>query len=132
MAADKPTGDGVIELVKMAEKEMVGVINNGQLIFTGQRGNQFGHFALGAVLIIGAVDKEFGFRAAPKICEIRVVDGNAKANQIGNTRISAADAKAHPTAETETGEKQGEVGELRSKKMEGGLDVALLTQTAVV
>lgn len=132
MAADEPSGDGVVELVEMASKEMVGVIDDGQLIFAGQRADEFGHFGLGAMLIIGAMDKELGFLAAPEICEIGVVDRNAEANQIGDTRIGAADAEANPTPKTETGEKQGDVRKFRGKRIDGGLDVALLALAAVV
>jgi hypothetical protein len=132
MTADEPSGDGLVELVEMARKEMVGVINDGELIFTWQRGDEFGNFGLGAMLIIGAMDEEFGLRAAPEIREIAVVDRNAEANQIGNTRIGAAGAKANPTPETETGEKQGDVRKFRGKKIAGGLHVALLALAAVV
>jgi len=116
MAADKPTGDGLVELVETARKKMVGVIDDGQLIFTGQRCDEFGNLGSGAVLIVCALDKEFGFLAAQEISEIGVVDRNAKSNQIGDTRIGAADAKANPSPETETGEKQRDVRKLRGKK----------------
>lgn len=132
MAADEPGGDGLVELVEMARKEMVGVIDDGQLIFTGQRADEFGNFGSGAILIVGAMDKELGFVAAPEIREIGVVDGNAEANQIGDTRIGAADAKADPAPETETGEKQGDVRKFRGKRIDGGLDVAPLALAAVV
>ena len=132
MAADKPTGDGLVELVEMARKKMVGVIDDGQLIFTGQRCDEFGNLGSGAILIVRALDKEFGFLAAQEISEIGVVDRNAKSNQIGDTRIGAADAKANPSPETETGEKQGDVRKLRGEKIDGGLGVALLALAAVV
>lgn len=132
MAADKPTGDGLAELVEMARKKMVGVIDDGQLIFTGQRRDEFGNLGSGAMHIVCAVDKEFGFPTAQEISEIGVVDGNAKANQIGDTRIGAADAKANPAPETETDEKQGDVRKLRGEKIDGGLGVAQLALAAVV
>jgi len=131
MAADKPTGDGLVKLVEMAREKMVGVIDDGQLIFTGQRCDEFGNLGSGAMLIVCAVDKEFGFLAAQEISEIGVVDRNAKSNPIGDTRIGAADAKANPSTETETGEKQGDVRKLRGKKIDGGLGVALLALAAV-
>lgn len=132
MAADEPTGDGLIELVEMARKEMVSMIDDGQLVFTRQSGDKFGNFGLGAMLILGAMDKELGFLAPPEIREIGVVDRNAEAYQIGNTRIGAADAEANPTSETKTGEKQGDLRKFRGKKIDGGLDVALLALAAVV
>ncbi len=132
MAADEPSGDGLVELVEMARKEMVGVIDDGQLVFTGQRGDEFSNLGSGAMLIVGAMDEEFGLRAAPEIREIGVVDGNAEANQIGDTRIGTTDAKADPASETETGEKQGDVRKFRGKKIDGGEDVVLLALAAVV
>ena len=132
MAADEPSGHGLVELVEMARKEMVSMINDGQLVFTGQCGDEFGNLGSGAMLIIGAMDKELRFLAAPEIREIGVVDRNAEAYQIGNTRIGAADAKTNPTSKTETGEKQGDVRKFRSKKIDRGLDVALLALAAVV
>jgi hypothetical protein len=132
MTADEPSGNGLVELVEMARKEMVGVLDNGQLIFTGKHGDKFGNLGSGAMLIVGAMDEEFGLRTTPKICEIRVVDGNAEANQIGDTRIGTAHAKAHPTPKTETGEKQGNAWEFLGKIIDGGLDVALLALAAVV
>jgi len=132
MTADKPSGDGLAELMEMARKEMVGVIDDGQLVFTGQGGDEFGNLGSGAMLILGAMDEEFGLRAAPQICEISVVDGNAEADQIGNTRIGTTNAKANPTPKAETGEKQGDIGKFRGEKADGGLDVALLALAAVV
>jgi hypothetical protein len=132
MAADEPSGDGLVEFVEMASKEMVGVIDDGELTFTGQRGDEFGNFGFGAVLIFGTMDEKLGFLAAPEIGEIRVVDGNAEAYQIGNTSIGAADAKANPASEAKTHENQGNVREFRAKKIESGLDVALLPLPAVV
>ena len=107
MAADEPSSDGLVKLVEMAGKEMVGVIDDAQLVFTGQRGDEFGNLGSGAMLIVGALDKELGLLAAPEIREIGVVDGNAEANQIGDTRIGTADAKANPASETETGREAG-------------------------
>jgi hypothetical protein len=132
MAADEPSGDGLVELVKMASKEMVSVIDYGELIFAGQCADKFGNLCSGAMLIIGAMDKELGFLAAPEIREIGIVDRNAEAYQIGDTRIGAADAEANPTPKTETGEKQGDVRKFRGKKIDGGLDVALLALAAVM
>jgi len=132
MAADEPGGDGLVELVEMARKEMVGVIDDGQLIFTGQRGDKFGNLGPGTMLIVCAMDKELGFVAAPEVREIGAVDGNAEANQVGDARIGTADAKADPASETETGEKQGDVRKFRAKKIDGGLNVALLALAAVV
>jgi len=132
MSADEPSRDGVVQFVDMASEKMVGVIDEDEFILAGQRGNEFSDSALGAMLIIGALDEEFGLRAAPKIREIGVVHGNAEANQIGDTRIGTPDAQANPGSKTETREKQGDVRKLRAKKMEGGLDVALLALTAVV
>ena len=132
MAADEPGGDGLVELLEMARKEMVGVVDDGQLIFTGQRGDKFGNLGPGAMLIVCAMDKELGFVAAPEVREIGAVDGNAEANQVGDTRIGAADTKANPASETETGEKQGNTRKFRGKKIDGGLNVALLTMAAVV
>ena len=60
MAADEPSRDGVVQFVEMASEKMVGVIDDGQLVFPGQRGNEFSDSALGAILIIGAVYEEFG------------------------------------------------------------------------
>jgi len=116
----------------MARKEMVGMIDDGQLIFTGQRGNEFGNFCLGAMLIVCTMDEELGLLAAPEICEIGVVDGNAEANQIGDTRIRAANAEADPTPETETCEKQGDVRKFRGKRIDGDVNVALLAQAAIM
>ena len=59
---------------------MVGVVDDGQLIFTGQCRDELGNFGSGAMLIVGAMDKELGFVAAPEVREIGVVDGNAEAN----------------------------------------------------
>jgi len=132
MTADEPSGDGVAELVEMAGEEMVGMIDDGQLIFTRHCGNELGNLGSGAILVLGALDEEFGFRAAPQICEISVVDGNAEADQIGNTRIGTTNAKADPTPKAETGEKQGDIGKFRGEKTDGGLDVALLSLAAVV
>ncbi len=132
MAADEPSSDGLVKLMEMARKEMVGVLDDAQLVFTGQCCDECGNLASGAMLIVGALDEEFGLRAAPEIREIGVVDGNAEANQIGDTRIGTADAKANPASETETAEKQGDIRESRGKKIDGGLDVALLALAAVV
>jgi hypothetical protein len=132
MATDKPSGDGLVELVEMARKEMVGAIDDGQMIFTGQRGDEFGNLGSGAMHIVGAMDKELGFVAAPEIGEIGVVDRKAEGNQIGDTRIGTTDAKANPASEAETGEKQGDVRKFRGKKIDGGLDVALLALAAVM
>lgn len=132
MAADEPSGDGLVELVKMASKEMVSVIDYGEFIFAGQCADKFGNLCSGTMLIIGAMDKELGFLAAPEIREIGIVDRNAEAYQIGDTRIGAADAEANPTPKTETGEKQGDVRKFRGKKNDGGLDVALLALAAVM
>ncbi len=65
VAAKQPIGDGLIELVEMASKEMVGVIDDDQLVFAGQRGNEFSNLSYRTMLVIGAMDKEFGLRAAP-------------------------------------------------------------------
>ena len=132
MSANEPSGDGLVELVEMARKEMVGVIDDGQLVFTGQCSDEFGNFGLGAMLIVGAMDEEFGLRTTPQVCEIGVVDGNAEANQIGDMRIGTTDAKANPTPKTETGEKQGDIRKLSGKRIDGGLDVALLALAAVI
>ena len=132
MAADEPSSDGLVKLTEMAGKEMVGVLDDAQLVFTGQCCDEFGNLGSGSMLIVGALDEEFGLRAAPEIREIGVVDGNAEANQIGDTRIGTADAKANPASETETAEKQGDIRESRGKKIDGGLDVALLALAAVV
>jgi len=132
MAADEPSSDGLVKLMEMARKEMVGVLDDAQLVFTGQCRDEFGNLGSGAMLIVGALDKEFGLRAAPEIREIGVVDGNAEANQIGDTRIGTADAKANPASETETAEQQGDIREFRGKKIDGGLDIALLALAAVV
>jgi len=132
MAADEPSSDGLVQLTEMAGKEMVGVLDDAQLVFTGQCCDEFGNLASGAMLIVGALDKEFGLRASPEIRKIGVVDGNAEANQIGDTRIGTADAKANPASETETAEKRGDIREFRGQKIDGGLDVALLALAAVV
>jgi len=132
MAADEPGGDGLVELVEMARKEMVGVIDDAQLVFTSYDCDEFGNLGQGTMLIVCAMDKELGFVAAPEVREIGAVDGNAEANQFGDTRIGTADAKADPASETETGEKQGDVRKFRAKKIDGGLNVALLALAAVV
>lgn len=132
MTADEPSGDGVAELVEMAGEEMVGMIDDGQLIFTRHCGNELGNLGSGAILVLGALDEEFGLHAAPQICEIGVVDGYAQANQIGDMRIGASDAKANPTPETETGEKQRDIPEFRGEKTDGGLNVALFALAAIV
>ena len=132
MAADEPGGDGLVELVETARKEMVGVIDDAQLVFTSYDCDEFGNFGSGAILIVCAMDKELGFVAAPEIREIGAIDGNAEANQVGDTRIGAANTKANPASETETGEKQGNTRKFRGKKIDGGLNVALLTVAAVV
>ena len=132
MTADEPSGDGLVELVEMARKEMVSLFDDGQPVFTRQGGDEFGNFGSGAVLIIGALNKELGLRAAPEVCKIGAVDWNAEANQTGDARIDTADAKADPTPKTETGEKQGDIRKFRVKKTDGGLDVALLALAAVV
>jgi len=132
MAADEPSSDGLVKLMEMAGKEMVGVLDDAQLVFTGKCRDEFGNLGSGAMLIVGALDEEFGLGAAPEIREIGAVDGNAEANQIGDTRIGTADAKANPASETETAEQQGDIREFRGKKIDGGLDVALLALAAVV
>ena len=132
MAADEPSSNGLVNLMEMAGKEMVGVLDDAQLVFTGQCCDEFGNLGSGSMLIVGALDEEFGLRAAPEIREIGVVDGNAEANQIGDTRIGTADAKANPASETETAEKQGDIRKFCGKKIDGGLDVALLALAAVV
>jgi hypothetical protein len=132
MAAEEPSGDGVVQFVEMASEKMVGVIDEDELIFAGQRSNEFSDSALGAMLIIGAVDEELGLCAVPKIREIGAVDGNAEPNQFAYARVCAAHPKANPASKTETGEKQGDVREFRGEKTDGGLDVTLLALTAVV
>jgi len=132
MAADEPSSDGLVKLMEMAGKEMVGVLDDAQLVFTGKCRDEFGNLGSGAMLIVGALDEEFGLGAAPEIREIGAVDGNAEANQIGDTRIGTADAKANPASETETAEQQGDIREFRGKKIDGGLDIALLALAAVV
>jgi len=132
MAADEPGGDGLVELVEMARKEMVGVIDDAQLVFTSYDCDEFGNLGPGTMLIVCAMDKELGFVAAPEVREIGAVDGNAEANQVGDARIGTADTKANPASETETGEKQGNTRKFRGKKIDGGLNVALLALAAVV
>ena len=80
MTADEPSGDGLAELVEMARKEMVGVIDDSQMVFTGECGDELGNLGSSAMLIVGAMDEEFGLCAVPQICEIGVVDGNAEPN----------------------------------------------------
>ena len=132
MASDEPSGDGLVELVEMASKEMVSVIDDGQLILTGKRRDELGNFVFGAMFIVRAMDKELGFIAAPEVREIGVVNRQAEANQIADTRIGTTDAQANPASKTETGKKQGDVRKFRGKKIDGGLDVALLALAAVV
>jgi len=111
---------------------MVGVIDDDQFVFTGQRSNELANFAPRAVLIISAMDKELWLRAAPQVSEIGVVHRDAEANQLGHMSICTANTKSHPTAKTETGQKYGSAGKFRGKKIDGGLHVALLTSTTVV
>jgi hypothetical protein len=132
MAADEPRGDGPVQLVEMAGKEMVSVIHDGEFILAGKRRNELGNFVFGAMFIVRAMDKELGFIAAPEVREIGGVNRQAETNQIADTRIGTTDAKANPASETETGEKQGDVRKFRGKKIDGGLDVALLALAAVV
>ena len=131
MAADEPSSDGLVKLMETARKEMVGVIDDAQLVFTGNAATSWATW-FGRHVIVCAMDKKLGLLAAPKIREIGAIDGNAEANQIGDTRIGAADAKANPASETETGEKQGDIRKFRGKKIDGGLDVAPLALAAVV
>jgi len=52
-----PFADGLIHLVQMTGKEMVGVIDDDQIVCTRQGGNEFGNFTSRAMLIIGAMNK---------------------------------------------------------------------------
>jgi len=132
MAADEPSGDGMVKLVEMAGKKMVGVIDDGQVVLTRERRDEFGNSGSGAVLIVGALDEKFGLRATPQIREIGVADGNSQPHQIGDARIGTANAKADPTPKTEAGKNLGDTGKLCGKKIDGGLNVVLLAMAAIL
>ena len=132
MTADEPSADGLAQLPEMAGKKMVGVIDDGQLVLTRERRNEFGDFGSGAVLIACTLDEQFGLRATRQIREIGIVDGNSEANQIGDARIGTAGAKADPASETEAREKQGDAGKFPGEKTDGGLNVAQLAPAEIV
>jgi len=116
----------------MAAKEMVGVIDKYQLIFARQRCNELSHLSPGAVLVVCALNEELAFVAVPEIGEVSIVDRDAHANEFSDSGIAAANAQANPASEAKTGKKYRDSGKFRGKKINGGLDVALLTQASVV
>jgi hypothetical protein len=132
MAADQPRGNGLVQLVEMASKEMVSVFYDDQLILIGQRGNEFGNFALRAMLIVGALHHEYGLPAIPQIRKVGVVEREAQTNQIGDTGIGASNTQANPAPKTEAGEKQRGIRKFSVKKTDGGLHVPLLALAAIV
>jgi len=76
----EPFGDGAVELIEMPRKKMVRVFHKHQTVFSQERRDEFFYFSPGTVLIVGAMDKEFGLRATPEVGEIGAVHRDTKAN----------------------------------------------------
>ncbi len=86
----------------------------------------------GAEGIEAALKEELGFGDGEKEGEVRAIDGNAEANQFSDAVILGADAQADPGSEAETGEEDGNGGELRGEIIQRGANVVSFAAAEVV
>jgi len=130
--AGQPGVDGATQSVELAGKEMIDSFDDDEMIFAGERGDERFDFFDGAVLVVASVHEQLGLLAVAQEREIRVVHGNAQADQVRDARVFAADAHTDPRTETESREQQRHTRKLGSKKIQHGTDIALLAVAAVV
>ena len=57
MACDEPGGDGSINLRKVTGEEVIGIVDDGKLIFSGESRNKLLDFCARAKFIICSVNK---------------------------------------------------------------------------
>ena len=130
--AGEPGVDGTVELVQFAGKEVIYALNDNQMIFARERGDERFDFFDGAVFVLASVYEQFGLVALPQERKIRAVERNTQADQVRNALVFAPDSQANPRAETESCQQQRHAGKFPSKKIERCADISLFAAPVVV
>ena len=132
MALGQPGGNGSVEFVQMARKEVVRFFHDNQTVFSGERRDHSLDFFSRAELVVGAVNEEFRFGATRKKRKVAAVHRDAESDQFADSRIPATNPQAHDTAEAETCEQERNTRKLRSEIVHRGLYIALLATSFIV
>jgi len=128
----QPVGNRFVQLVQLASKEMVGVLDKNKARFTRGMGHSLLNLFPGTMFIIDALHDELGLVTGFEESEIGAVHGNAQADQFVNSLVSAPHAQANPASETEPSQQHGKVGKLGGQKIQGRLHIAGLSRSTVV
>lgn len=132
MAFRQPSCDGLFDLVETSRKEMIRVLDKAEAGLAGHASHNLLHFFPGAVLVIRAVYEEFWLGASLQVSEVRIIDGYPKADQLLDVSISTTNAEPDPAPKTESAHQKWNSGKFGRQKIDRGLDVASLSQPAVV
>ena len=132
MAADKPGGNGLVQLIQSCDEKMVSPLNKNKACVTcGARDQAFDFFP-SAVFVVSSLNDQLGLVTGLEIGEIGTVDGKTHADKFLNANVATANAQAHPRAETEATNEQRDLRILSGEEIDSGLDVAALAQTAIM
>lgn len=128
----EPVVDRAAQLVEFAGKKMIDAFDHNELIASGESGNERFDSIDGAVLVVAAVNKQFGFVTLAQERKVRAVDGDSQANQARHAQVLATNTHTNPGAETESRQQQRHTGKFSSKKIQSGANIALLAATAIM
>jgi hypothetical protein len=127
-----PVRDRRIDLIQLSYKKVIGIFDNDQLVFAGQRGNQTFQFVYRTINIISAVYEELRLFAPHQIRKVGVVHWRSEAHQRSNSGVLASGLKSNPASETKSRNEERNVWEFRSEKIQRRANISDFALPAIV
>ncbi len=132
MTLYEPFCDSAIKQGKMPGEKMIGAVDDDEFVLARKHRNKFFDSIPRAMFVIGAVYEKFWFLASWQVGEVRAVNGDTEADQLGDSGIGTTQTKSYPAAKTKARQQQRRSREFPGQKTNGSLNIALLSATFIV